>query len=216
MRWLPEYIDDYATAHTQVGESELLEALERKTHLEVMRPQMLSGYLQGQFLALMSRLQKPRRILEVGTYTGYSAICLAQGLPEGGKLHTIDNNPELEAVATEFIQQSPQAAQIQQHQGNALEIIPQLEETWDLVFLDADKVNYAAYYQLIFPHLKIGGLLIADNVLWQGKVAAGSHEKRASALAGFNKMVAEDKRVNNVLLPLRDGLLMIEKVEGNN
>ncbi|MGH1338023.1 MAG: O-methyltransferase [Aureispira sp.] len=213
MKWLPDYVDDYAVAHTQVGGAELLHALERKTHLEVMRPQMLSGYLQGQFLALMSRLQQPRRILEVGTYTGYSALCLAQGLPIDGMLHTIDSNPELEAVATEFLQQAPQASQIIQHQGNALEIIPVLEETWDLVFLDADKVNYAAYYDLIFPRLKIGGLLIADNVLWQGKVAAGSHEKRASALAGFNKMVSEDSRVNNVLLPLRDGLLMIEKVE---
>lgn len=215
MRWLPDYVDDYAVAHTQVGDAELLHALERKTHLEVMRPQMLSGYLQGQFLALMSRLQRPRRILEVGTYTGYSALCLAQGLTEDGILHTIDSNPELEAVATEFLQQAPQASQIIQHQGNALEIIPSLEETWDVVFLDADKVNYATYYDLIFPRLKIGGLLIADNVLWQGKVAAGSHEKRASALAGFNKMVSEDSRVNNVLLPLRDGLLMIEKIEEN-
>lgn len=215
MKWLPNYINEYAIAHTQVGGRELLHALERKTHLEVMRPQMLSGYLQGQFLALMSRLQSPRRILEVGTYTGYSALCLAQGLTTDGMLYTIDNNPELEAVATEFLQQAPQFEQIQQHQGNALEIIPKLEETWDLVFLDADKVNYAAYYDMIFPRLKIGGLLIADNVLWQGKVAAGSHEKRASALAGFNKMIAEDSRVNNVLLPLRDGLLMIEKVSEN-
>ncbi len=212
MKWLPEYIDDYAAAHTRVGGATLLHALERKTHLEVMRPQMLSGYLQGQSLALMSRLQRPQRILEVGTYTGYSALCLAQGLSEKGQLHTIDNNPELEAVATEFLQQAPQAAQIQQHQGNALEIIPTLEETWDLVFLDADKINYAAYYALILPRLRRGGLLIADNVLWQGKVAAGSHEKRASALAGFNQLVHEDTRVNNVLLPLRDGLLMVEKL----
>lgn len=213
IKWLPDYIDDYAVEHTQVGGVELLHALERKTHLEVMRPQMLSGYLQGQFLAMISRLKSPHRILEVGTYTGYSAICLAQGLGPEGILHTIDSNPELEAVATEFLQQAPQASQIRQHQGDALSIIPQLEETWDLVFLDADKVNYAAYYDMIFPHLRVGGLLIADNVLWQGKVAAGSHEKRASALAGFNKMVAKDTRVNNVLLPLRDGLLMIEKVK---
>ncbi|MFK7799837.1 MAG: O-methyltransferase [Aureispira sp.] len=213
IKWLPDYIDDYAIEHTQVGEAALLQELERKTHLEVMRPQMLSGYLQGQFLAMMSRIKAPRRILEVGTYTGYSAICLAQGLTSEGVLYTIDSNPELEAVATEFLQKTPQASQIRQYQGDAMKIIPQLEETWDLVFLDADKVNYAAYYNMIFPHLKVGGLLIADNVLWQGKVAAGSHEKRASALAGFNKMVAKDPRVNNVLLPLRDGLLMVEKVE---
>lgn len=213
IKWLPDYIDDYAVEHTQVGGVALLQELERKTHLEVMRPQMLSGYLQGQFLAMMSRLKAPHRILEVGTYTGYSAVCLAQGLTAEGILYTIDSNPELEAVATEFLQKTPQASQIRQYQGDAMKIIPQLEETWDLVFLDADKVNYAAYYNMIFPRLKVGGLLIADNVLWQGKVAAGSHEKRASALAGFNKMVAKDPRVNNVLLPLRDGLLLIEKVK---
>lgn len=212
MNGLPEVIDDYVQAHTAVLPRDLLDELERTTHLEVMRPQMLSGYLQGQYLALMSRLKRPRRILEVGTYTGYAAICLAEGLTEDGLLHTIDNNPELEAVSTRYIQRSSRAAQIIQHQGDALEIIPCLDEQWDLVFLDADKVNYAAYYDLLFPQLPIGAFLIADNVLWHGKVAEGSHEKRASALAGFNKKVLEDQRVVNVLLPLRDGLMLVEKI----
>ena len=212
MNWLPETIDRYAQDHTQVFPADLLHELERTTHLEVMRPQMLSGYLQGQYLAFMSRLKRPQRILEVGTYTGYSAICLAEGLPPNGQLHTIDNNPELEAVATQYIQRAARSAQIIQHQGAALDIIPTLQETWDLIFLDADKINYTAYYDLIFPQLSIGGLLIADNVLWQGKGALGSHEKRASALAGFNQKVQKDPRVKNILLPLRDGLMMAEKV----
>lgn len=212
MNWLPEAIDDYVQAHTAVLPRDLLDELERTTHLEVMRPQMLSGYLQGQYLALMSRLKRPRRILEVGTYTGYATICLAEGLTEDGVLHTIDSNPELEAVATRYLQRSARALQIVQHQGDALTIIPTLNEPWDLVFLDADKVNYAAYYDLLFPQLPVGALIIADNVLWQGKVALGSHEKRASALAGFNKKVLEDERVSNVLLPLRDGVMLIEKL----
>lgn len=212
MNWLPETIDDYAQAHTRVFSAELLHELERKTHLEVMRPQMLSGYLQGQYLAFLSRLKRPRYILEVGTYTGYSAICLAEGLQSDGELHTIDNNPELAHVATEYLQRSPRSAQITQHQGHALEVLTELKKPWDLVFLDADKVNYTQYYDLLFPQLPIGALILADNVLWQGKVAEGSHEKRASALAGFNNKVQQDERVTNVLLPLRDGLMMIEKI----
>ncbi len=197
--WLPEVIDDYVQAHTAVLPRELLDELERTTYLEVMRPQMLSGYLQGQYLALTSRLKRPNRILEVGTYTGYATICLAEGLTAGGILHTIDSNPELETVATKYIQRAARAEQIIQHQGDALQIIPTLDETWDLVFLDADKANYTAYYDLLFPRLPIGALLIADNVLWQGKVARGSHEKRASALAGFNKKGLKDTLVKNFL-----------------
>jgi caffeoyl-CoA O-methyltransferase len=212
MKFIPEYIEGYAEQHTKVYESDVLSLLERKTHLEVMRPKMLSGYLQGQFLSFLSRLKGPQRILEVGTYTGYSAICLAQGLVEDGLLHTIDLNEELEEVATEFINKAKLRSSIQQHQGNALEIIPQLDEQWDLVFLDADKVNYSAYFDMIFPKLKVGGILIADNVLWNGEVAKGSKEKRAKALAVFNKKVTDDSRVKNILLPLRDGLMLVEKV----
>lgn len=211
MKFIPEHIEEYAQKHTKVYDSSVLNALERKTHLEVMRPQMLSGYLQGQFLAFFSRMKQPKRILEVGTYTGYSAICLAQGLQKEGKLHTIDVNKELETVATAFIQKAALTDQIQQHQGDALTIIPTLKEQWDLVFLDADKINYSKYYDMIFPKLTVGGIIIADNVLWHGKVAAGSSEKRANALALFNQKINEDPRIKNVLLPLRDGLMLIEK-----
>jgi predicted O-methyltransferase YrrM len=210
MKMTPEYIEEYAQRHTKVYESEVLNRLERKTHLEVMRPQMLSGYLQGQFLAFFSRMKKPKRILEIGTYTGYSAICLAQGLVENGILHTIDVNKELEAIATQFIQEAGLTDAIKQHQGDAMTIVPSLEERWDLVFLDADKINYTNYYDLLIPNLESGAVIVADNVLWHGKVPEGSQEKRASALALFNQKVTNDPRVNNVLLPLRDGLMLIE------
>jgi predicted O-methyltransferase YrrM len=210
MKMTPEYIEEYAQRHTKVYESEILSKLERKTHLEVMRPQMLSGYLQGQFLAFFSRMKKPQRILEIGTYTGYSAICLAQGLVENGILHTIDVNKELEAIASQFIQEAGLGDVIKQHQGDAMKIVPNLDEPWDLVFLDADKINYTNYYDLLVPKLKAGAVIVADNVLWHGKVVEGSREKRASALALFNQKVTDDPRVNNVLLPLRDGLMLIE------
>lgn len=208
----PEYIEEYAKRHTKVYESAVLNKLERKTHLEVMRPQMLSGYLQGQFLAFFSRMKQPKRILEIGTYTAYSAICLAQGLAENGILHTIDVNKELEAIATQFIQEAGLAEKVIQHQGDAMKIVPSLDENWDLIFLDADKINYSNYYDLLVPKLKPGAIIIADNVLWHGKVAEGSREKRASALALFNQKVMDDSRVNNVLLPLRDGLMLIEVI----
>ena len=212
MKMTPEYIEEYAKRHTKVYESEVLNRLERKTHLEVMRPQMLSGYLQGQFLAFFSRMKKPNRILEIGTYTGYSAICLAQGLVENGILHTIDVNKELEAIATQFIQEAGLTGVIKQHQGDAMTIVPSLDERWDLVFLDADKINYTNYYDLLIPNLKSGAIIVADNVLWHGKVPEGSQEKRAVALALFNQKVMNDSRVNNVLLPLRDGLMLIEVI----
>lgn len=212
MKMTPEYIEEYAKRHTKVYESAVLNKLERKTHLEVMRPQMLSGYLQGQFLAFFSRMKQPKRILEIGTYTAYSAICLAQGLAENGILHTIDVNKELEAIATQFIQEAGLAEKVIQHQGDAMKIVPSLDENWDLIFLDADKINYSNYYDLLVPKLKPGAIIIADNVLWHGKVAEGSREKRASALALFNQKVMDDSRVNNVLLPLRDGLMLIEVI----
>ncbi|BDS13549.1 O-methyltransferase [Aureispira anguillae] len=211
MKLTPNKIEEYAKQHTKVYDSSVLDRLERKTHLEVMRPQMLSGYLQGQFLAFFSKMKQPKAILEIGTYTGYSAICLAQGLQQNGVLHTIDINKELEAIATEYIHQAGVDDRIIQHQGNALEIIPTIDKQWDLIFLDADKINYSQYYDMVLPKLKIGGVIIADNVLWHGKVVEGSREKRASALAVFNKKVTEDDRVDNVLLPLRDGLMLIEK-----
>lgn len=212
MRIIDDAIEDYACAHTKVTPSDVLNQLERQTHLEVMRPKMLSGYLQGQFLAFLSLMKRPKRILEVGTYTAYATLCLAEGLTEDGQLHTIDVNEEVKAIATTYIQKAGLQDKVKQYLGDAKTIIPTLEESWDLVFLDADKVHYAEYYDLIFPSLKVGGLLLADNVLWNGQVPKGSQEKRASALAKFNTKVTEDTRVRNVLLPLRDGLMLLEKI----
>lgn len=213
MHFLPEYIETYAEQHSQVGQQKLLKALERKTNIEIMRPQMLSGALQGQFLAFLSRMLQPKYILEIGTYTGYSAICLAQGLQEGGQLHTIDSNPEVEHIAQEFIQESEQSEQIICHQGDAMQLVPTLGFDWDLVFIDADKVNYANYYDMLLPQLKVGGYILADNVLWNGQVPKGANEKRTNALRAFNTKVQADNRVKNVLLPLRDGVMMIEKIK---
>ncbi len=212
MQFLPEYIDTYANEHTSVAVEEVLRELERKTYLEVMKPQMLSGHLQGQFLAFLSRMIQPKYILEIGTYTGYSAICLAQGLECGGELHTIDRNQELEGVTAEFITKAGLSKQIITHQGDALNVIPKLNKAWDLVFIDADKLNYSNYYDLLLPVLKKGSYIIADNVLWNGNAANGSTEKKAKALDVFNKKVMNDNRVKNILLPIRDGLMMIEKI----
>jgi predicted O-methyltransferase YrrM len=212
MQFLPDYIDTYATEHTKVTDKELLKKLERQTHLEIMMPQMLSGDLQGQYLAFVSRMIRPKCILEIGTYTGYSAICMSSGLQEGGVLHTIDNNPEVEQIASEYIEKAGLSQQIVQHQGDAMEIIPELDYEWDLVFMDADKINYTNYYDLLIPRLKKGSYIIADNVLWNGTVPQGSKMKKARALRLFNKQVMEDKRVKNMLLPIRDGLMMIEKI----
>jgi caffeoyl-CoA O-methyltransferase len=173
---------------------------------------MLSGHVQGRFLEMISCLMKPARILEIGTFLGYSAICLAQGLAEGGKLHTIELNPEDARTASENFRQAAEGDRIILHLGNALDIIPRLEETWDLAFIDADKTGYPAYYQLVLPRLRKGGLIIADNVLFHGevlkkKIAAGS----ASAIHHFNELVNNDGSVEQVLLTIRDGLMLIRK-----
>lgn len=213
MHFLPELTEKYTEAHTQVGEQELLKDLERRTYIEVMRPQMLSGHLQGQFLAFLSRMIRPKYVLEIGTYTGYSAICLAQGVQTLGELHTIDSNPEVAEIAHRFIAASAQADKIFTYQGDAMELVPEMDFEWDLIFIDADKINYSNYYDLLLPKIKIGAYIIADNVLWNGQVPKGSKEKRAAALDAFNKKIQADERVKNVLLPLRDGLMMIEKVK---
>ena len=198
MKITAEYIEKYANCHTNVFQSDILTDLERKTYLEVMRPQMLSGYLQGQLLSFLSILHKPERILEIGTYTGYSTICLAQGLQPDGLMHTIDINPEIKDIASEYIFKANLSSRVIQHLGDAMEVIPQLDEQWDLIFLDADKINYSNYFDLFFPYLKTGGLIIADNVLWHGHVVKGSTEKKAKALADFNQKINEDPKVKNI------------------
>ncbi len=191
----------------------MLRRINRDTHAKVLKPRMLSGHLQGRFLAMMSGLVRPAVVLEIGTYTGYSAVCLAEGLQPGGKLITIDVNEELEAMVRRYFSQSGYGDAIDYRIGDAMEIIPQLEDGLDLVFLDADKKNYTHYYDLVIGKVRSGGLIIADNVLWSGKVAAASSatDRETAAILAFNRKVHEDPRVFNVLLPLRDGLMLLQK-----
>ncbi len=213
MEFLPEKIDDYTANHTS-AESEVLAQLNRDTHAKVLQPRMLSGHVQGRILSTFSHMLKPKHILEIGTYTGYSAICLAEGLAPDGKLHTIDINEELEEMVKSYIAKANMENQIQMHVGNAMEIIPQLNETWDLVFIDADKENYSNYFDLVIDHIRPGGFIIADNVLWSGKVVEKVNAKdlETQALIDFNKKVHEDNRVENVLFPVRDGLMVCRKI----
>jgi predicted O-methyltransferase YrrM len=210
MEFLPDDIADYIEAHTS-QESDLLKKINRETHAKVMMPRMLSGQLQGRYLSMISHLLKPATILEIGTYTGYSAICLAEGLAEDGKLTTIDINEELETRVRDYFQQAGLSEKIDYRIGNALTIIPTINQQFDLVFIDADKENYSKYYDLVFDKVKVGGVILADNVLWSGKVTKPKPDKDTRALLEFNAKVTTDNRVENVLLPLRDGIMMIRK-----
>lgn len=212
MHFLSDEIEAYAEAHTE-AESDLLRKLDRETHAKVLRPRMLSGHLQGRFLSLLSKLASPERILEIGTYTGYSALCLCEGLSENGKLITIDKNEELESFTRSFFLKSPYNNQIDYQVADAMQLLPTLNEEFDLVFIDADKVNYSNYFDLIIDKVKPGGLIIADNVLWSGKIVeeVAPNDKDTKALLLFNKKVNDDARVSNVLLPVRDGLMLIQK-----
>ncbi len=205
-------IEKYCEQHSE-KESNLLQRINRETHLEVLMPRMLSGHLQGRFLALMSRMINPKHILEVGTFTGYATLCLAEGLKDKGKLITIDINEELAPRVLPYFEASEKSTQIHFMNGNALEIIPTLYEKFDLVFIDADKKNYSRYYDLIFDKVHSGGYIIADNVLWSGKVVENKEHKDADTIAmdEYNKKVASDNRVEAFLLPLRDGLNICRK-----
>lgn len=205
-------IQDYAERHTS-DENEILRELREKTFGERQDKSMLSGFYQGRLLAMLSKIIAPRRILEIGTYMGYSALCMAEGLADDGKIITLDVNEETNEIAKEFWARTPLYSRIEPYLGNASEIIPRLDETFDLVFIDADKPNYANYYDLIFPKLRVGGVILADNVLWSGKVLdlKIADDESAAALDAFNKKVQRDARVSNVLLAVRDGLMMIRK-----
>jgi caffeoyl-CoA O-methyltransferase len=213
MKFLAEEIEAYSVAHTE-DESALLKSLNRETHAHVLNPRMLSGHLQGRFLSMISRMIRPNRILEIGTYTGYSALCLCEGLNAGGKLITIDINEELETFTRRFFESSPFSDHIDYQIGKAIDIIPTLNETFDLVFIDADKINYQKYFDLCIEKVRAAGFLIADNVLWSGKVIQDDIkiDKDTQALLDFNKMVHEDDRVSNILLPIRDGLMILQKL----
>ncbi len=205
-------IQAYCEAHTS-EEAEVLYRLYRETNLKVMQPRMLSCKNQGTFLEMISRLIKPKRILELGTYTGYSAICLAQGLAEDGVLYTIEKKMELEFIIHKYIQEAHLTDKVKVLFGNALDIIPTLDQTWDLIFIDADKVNYLNYYKILIDKLSDNGIILADNVLWSKKVVDSTqdHDRDTIALRQFNDYVQQDKRVKNMILPFRDGIMMIEK-----
>lgn len=212
MDFIPESISNYAELHTKKEDAVLME-LNRETWTKVLRPRMLSGHLQGKILEMFSKMINPEKILEIGTYTGYSAICLAKGLKSNGILHTIDINDELEELIDKYIKNAGLTSKIKLHIGNAMEVIPTLSEKWDLVFIDADKENYSNYYNLVFENVKPGGYIIADNVLWSGKVL-GKYEEQdeeTKAIMDFNLKIQEDHRIENVLLPVRDGLMVIRK-----
>ena len=205
-------INSYAEEHTS-PESELLSELNRDTNAHVMFPRMLSGHLQGRLLSMLSKMIRPKKILEIGTYTGYSALCLSEGLQEGGMIHTIELNPEHEDMILKYFRNAGVDKKITLHLGNARKIIPTLNETFDLIFIDADKENYCNYFELIFSKLRNGGYIFADNTLWSGKVLepVNPNDKETKGIVEFNNKIAADSRVENILLPVRDGLMIIRK-----
>ncbi|MCZ4410226.1 O-methyltransferase [Cryomorphaceae bacterium 1068] len=213
MEFIDAELDQYVHDHSE-AESELLNELNRETYLKVLQPRMLSGHVQGRILSMYSKLIKPECILEIGTYTGYSAICLAEGLGERGILHTIEKNEELKPIIDQYFKRAGFRDKIELHIGDALPIIESMDATFDLVFIDADKTNYLNYYEAVLPKMKSGGCIIADNVLWSGKVLDEDELKNdpdTAVLNEFNKAVTADDRVENVLLPVRDGLMLIRK-----
>ncbi|MDX1365144.1 MAG: O-methyltransferase [Arenibacter latericius] len=209
MHFLSAQLEQYITDHSQ-PEPELLKKLTRETHLKVIQPRMITGHFQGRVLSMISKIKSPQNILEIGTYTGYSAICLAEGLTRGGHLHTIDINEELSAMQRRYFQESGYGDQITQHTGDALDIIPTLDITFDLVFIDAEKVSYDRYFEACIKKCRPGSLILSDNVLWSGKVIEPlkPKDKATRTLVDYNKKLMEDPRVETVLLPVRDGLTL--------
>lgn len=205
-------LEKYAEAHTS-PESDILNKLNRETHLKLRMPNMLSGHLQGQFLRMLSMMIRPEMILEIGTFTGYSAICLAAGLKKGGLLHTIDNNPEMEDMASRYFREAGLEHSIRMHIGEAEEIIPRIAGPFDLVFIDADKENYIRYFDLLLPNVVSGGWIIADNALWYGKVIdpEALADSETAGIVAFNHYILNNPAVENVLLPIRDGLMIMRK-----
>jgi len=213
MYFIPEALDDYVVAHSE-DEPELLQQLSRETHQKILQPRMLSGHYQGRLLSIISKLVNPKNILEIGTYTGYSSLCLAEGMQASGELHTIDINEELFDFQRKYFDKSKYGKQIVQHLGNALEIIPKLDITFDLIFIDADKDNYPNYFHITIDKLNEGGIILSDNVLWSGKVieTLDPSDTSTKALLEYNAILKDDKRVETVLLPIRDGLTISRKL----
>tara|TARA_R110002049_G_scaffold993_11_gene7272 strand:- start:57498 stop:58139 length:642 start_codon:yes stop_codon:yes gene_type:complete len=213
MYFIPEKLDDYVVAHSE-NEPQLLQQLTRETYQKILQPRMLSGHYQGRILSMISKLINPKNILEIGTYTGYSALCLAEGIQKNGELHTIDINEELVDFQRKYFDKSDYGNQIHQHLGNAMEIIPKLDKTFDLIFIDADKDNYPNYFHCVIDKLNTGGIILSDNVLWSGKVLEPLKPDDVStkALLKYNTLLKEDKRVETVLLSIRDGLTLSRKL----
>ena len=207
-----EEVEAYLLAHID-EEGKLLSTLNRDANVNLLRPRMLSGHLQGRILKMFCRMMQPKRVLEIGTYTAYATLCMAEGMPEGSIIHTIEINDEMEDFIVKYVSQSPHQEKVRVHYGDAMEVIPQLNETFDLVFIDADKRLYPEYYDLVFPMVRPGGLILADNTLWDGKVVEEVHpsDKQTQGILHFNEMIMHDDRVEKVILPLRDGLTMIWK-----
>lgn len=212
MEFISQKLDDYICAHSE-NEPEILYELNRETHINVLLPRMLSGHFQGRVLSMLSHMIQPKNVLEIGTYTGYSALCFAEGLSENGKITTIDKNEELEDLVKEYVEKAGYKDQIKCVIGDAMEIIPEIKEEFDLVFIDADKSNYVNYYNLVIDKVRKGGYIIVDNVLWSGKVLeeSASEDKDTPAILELNKIIHEDERVQEVLLPIRDGLMIARK-----
>ncbi len=212
MDFIDEKINVYSEKHSS-PESAILKDLNRETHANVLMPRMLSGHLQGRMLSMLSCMIQPECILEIGTYTGYSALCLAEGLKETGIIHTIDINDELTPMVRKYVSRAGYESKFRIHTGNALEIIPTINGPFDLVFIDADKINYSNYFDLVFDKVRKGGYIFADNVLWSGKIIAppASMDKDTLALHEFNERIANDPRLEKVLLPVRDGVMVIQK-----
>jgi caffeoyl-CoA O-methyltransferase len=213
MYFLPEKLDDYIVAHSE-QEPELLQQLTRETYQKVLQPIMLSGPYQGRVLSMLSKLIRPKTILELGTFTGYATLCLAEGLQTDGEIHTIDINEELIDFQRKYFDKSKFGTQIHQHLGSALDIIPRLNKTFDLVFIDADKPNYVNYFNLVVDKLNKGGVILSDNVLWHGKVIEPLDEKDNStkAVLEFNTLLKNDDRIETIVLPIRDGLTISRKI----
>ncbi|MBD3724496.1 MAG: O-methyltransferase [Flavobacteriaceae bacterium] len=207
MHFISEELENYVAAHSE-NEPELLAQLNKETHQKILQPRMLSGHFQGRVLSMLSKIINPKNILEIGTYTGYAALCLAEGLTSDGILDTIDNNEELFDFQKKYFEASSYKNQIVQHLGNALEIIPTLNKTFDLVFIDADKENYINYFNMIVPMMSKGGIILSDNVLWSGKILdeVKANDKSTKILLEYNQLLKDDPRVETVLLPIRDGL----------
>ena len=211
MEFINKEIEDYISNHTN-KESDLLSKLNRETWAKVLMPRMLSGHIQGQVLSLFSNITNPTNIIEIGTYTGYSALCLAEGLKADGELHTIDINEEHTMVAEKYFNKSKFSKNINQHIGNAINIIPKIKKKFQLAFIDADKENYSNYFDLLIDKIDINGIIIADNVLWSGKVTKSKMDKETKELDSYNKKINSDPRVENVLLSVRDGLMICRKI----